>query len=89
MSQFVGMEVEAVRQLARTLQQKAEEINQISATLTQQLGSTQWVGPDATQFRSDWSSTYVTNLRNVSEALIQANQNCLSNAQQQESASSQ
>ena len=87
MSQFVGMDIEGVRTLARVLGQKSEEINNLTTYLTQTLTGTNWVGTDATQFRNDWSSHHVSALRQVSQALVDAQNACLANAQQQEAAS--
>ena len=87
MSQFVGMDIEGVRNLARVLGQRAEEINTLTNTLTHQLSGTQWVGNDANQFRNDWTSHHVSALRQVSQALVDAQHACMTNAQQQEAAS--
>lgn len=87
MSGFVGMEVAAVRQLAAQFGARADEIDQLCNQLTSQLANTQWVGSDATRFRSDWSSTHVAALRNVSNALRDAQRASTANADQQEQAS--
>lgn len=84
---FVGMEIEAVRQLATMFGSKADEIDQLANQLTSQLGGTQWVGPDASRFRDDWQSSHVPSLKSVSNALRQAQQAATSNANQQEQAS--
>lgn len=83
-----GMDVGAVRQLASQFGAKADEIDQIASTLTTQLDGTAWIGPDATRFRSDWQSQHVAALRNVSNALREAQQTAMRNADQQEQASS-
>ncbi len=83
-----GMDISAVRNLAQQFGAKADQIDEISRTLTSQLESTAWVGPDATRFRSDWQSQHVAALRNVSQALRDAQQAAMRNADQQEQASS-
>lgn len=85
---FTGMDIAGVRQLAILLGQKADEIDQIKATLTSQLGSTQWVGADRERFAGDWSGQYSTALTNVSNALRDAMNTANRNAQEQETASS-
>lgn len=85
---FTGMDVEQVRGLATQLVTKAEEIEQISTALSTSLGSTQWEGSDATAFRSDWESTYRTQLANVAGALRDAATIANTNASQQETTSS-
>lgn len=84
---FVGMEIEAVRTLARQFGQKANEIEQIQSQLTTQLGSTQWVGNDAARFREEWQSRHSQSLRQVISALQGAEQDALRNVSEQESAS--
>jgi len=83
-----GLDVQQVRQLASQLNGKAEEIQSILTTLTSQLNSTQWVGPDAEQFRADWSGTHTASLRNVINALNEAGRKANANATAQESTSS-
>lgn len=84
---FVGMDIEAVRQLATQMDSKASEIDNIASTLNSLLGNTEWIGTDATNFRNDWSSIHMTNLRNVSQALKDAAVAARSNATEQDSAS--
>ena len=55
-----GLDIQQVRALAQRLEQKAQEIDQITSTLTSKLGATQWTGPDATKFRNDWSGSYTS-----------------------------
>lgn len=84
---FIGMDVEAVRQLAIQLDNKATDIDSIMSTLNSKLNSTDWVGSDATNFRNDWSSVHMTNLRNVSNALKDAAKSARTNADDQDTAS--
>ncbi len=87
MTGFIGMDVGAVRNLAGQLKAKAEEINTIANTLSSQLDGVQWVGADATTFRSDWSSTHRAQLSAVADALTQASTRATQDAEQQENAS--
>lgn len=84
---FVGMDIEAVRQLATQMDSKASDIDTIANTLNSLLGNTQWIGTDATNFRNDWNSTHMTNLRSVSNALKNAANAARNNASEQEDAS--
>ncbi|MDF1487701.1 WXG100 family type VII secretion target [Tessaracoccus caeni] len=88
MAQILGMDPQAVRELARQLDQSAGQIEQIRSQLTSKLSGTQWVGNDAQQFRSDWESTHVSKLNEVIGALRQASQTANRNAQAQEQTSS-
>jgi len=84
---FIGMDIEAVRQLASQMDTKAGDIETLANTLNNLLNNTEWVGTDATNFRNDWSSTHMTNLRNVSNALKNAARAANTNASEQEQAS--
>ncbi|WP_438354532.1 WXG100 family type VII secretion target [Microbacterium sp. CJ88] len=83
-----GLDVQQVRQLSSQLNTKAGDIQGILTTLTSLLNSTQWTGPDAEQFRSDWSGSHTAALKNVITALQDASQKASSNASAQESTSS-
>ena len=87
MSNFTGMDIAAVRQLANQMTTKAGEIRTIMQQLTTALQSTQWVGPDRERFVGDWQSQHVTALNNVIQGLEAAAQNATRNAQEQETAS--
>ncbi len=87
MAGFTGMDIEGVKQLAQQMRQKSEEIQQISQTLTAALKGAQWVGPDRSQFESDWEGQCVAQLRAVSDRLNDAATRADQNAQQQEQAS--
>lgn len=85
---MVGMNIEEVRALSNQLNQAGSEIEQLASTLTAKLEGTNWVGADATRFKSEWNSTHQSNLRNVVSALQQAAQAANQNAQDQENVSS-
>ncbi|KQR12016.1 hypothetical protein [Cellulomonas sp. Leaf334] len=88
MSNVLGMDITAARDLVRIMNVDADSITQITSRLTQQLQSTPWYGPDAQRFTSDWSGQYVPALQRVVEAL-QANAAALAQqADDQETASS-
>lgn len=87
MATMTGMDIDGVRSFAQLLNQKAEEIQQITAAVTGQLNGVQWAGNDATHFRSDWSGTHVAQLHSVMQSLQQAAQQAAQNASQQEQAS--
>lgn len=84
---FFGMDINAVRQLATQLGQKAQEIETLASQLTTMLGNTEWSGPDATNFRNEWQSQHMTALRNVANALKEAQNRATGNAQEQEQTS--
>ncbi|MBD5786713.1 hypothetical protein IF650_11035 [Cellulosimicrobium terreum] len=82
-----GANVEELRGLGTTLQQKAEEIKSTMQTLNQQIQSVQWQGPDADQFKSnDWPAAQ-TQLTQVAQTLTDAGTKATQNAQAQEQTS--
>jgi uncharacterized protein YukE len=87
MSNFTGMDIPGVRQLATQMDQRAEEIRTLMGQLTSALQSTQWVGPDREQFVGDWQSTHCQQLNHVIQGLSDAANRARQNAQQQEQAS--
>jgi uncharacterized protein YukE len=87
MSNFTGMDIPAVRQLATTMNQKADEIDALRQQLTNQLGNTQWVGADRNQFSNDWSGMYTNSLNQVAQGLRDAATRASNNAAEQEAAS--
>jgi hypothetical protein len=83
-----GMNIEQVRQLAQLLGQKAEMITgDIIPTITSQLSGTEWEGPDAAQFRSDWEGNLSSMLTQVAQQLVDTQTRANRNADEQDSAS--
>lgn len=87
MSNIWGLDVQQVRQLGTSLDQEADSIDQTISKLTGVLNNTQWTGPDATQFRNDWTGAHTSALRKVSQALREVAQQARTNAQAQEQTS--
>jgi uncharacterized protein YukE len=82
-----GANVEDLRGLGQTLQQKADEIRTTMNTLNTQVQGVSWEGPDAQQFKgSDWPAAQ-TQLTNVAQVLTDAGQKATQNAQAQEQTS--
>ena len=72
MSQFTGMDVEAVKQLSVALHNASNDINNIIQTLNPKIHSTQWVGKDQQRFVDDWQNHHMKNLGIVKQALQDA-----------------
>lgn len=66
---MLGLDVEAVREMANTLRMQAEEVRSTVQEITQQLGETDWMGPDADQFESEWTGTHAAKLNEIASAL--------------------
>jgi len=83
-----GLDVQQVRELSSQLNGKASEIQSILSQLTSKLNSTHWTGPDADQFRNEWSGEHTASLKKVIAALNDAGRKAQANAAAQESTSS-
>lgn len=87
MSNVWGLDVQQVRELGTNLDREADAIDAILSKLTGVLNNTQWTGPDATQFRNDWSGAHSAALRKVGQALRDTAQLARTNANAQEQVS--
>ena len=87
MTGFSGMDIQAVRTLASQLNSKAEQIEGLATALNAQLQGTQWLGADATGFRSEWDTRHRPQLTAVAGALREAATRASANALQQEQTS--
>ena len=82
-----GMDIQQVKELAALLGQKASDVDGIISTITSKLNATQWEGPDAQKFRSDWSGQHTQQLKSVAEALRATQTAANKNAAEQETTS--
>ena len=87
MATFTGMDIGQVRGFSGQLSTSAGQINEIVSKLSAMLGNTQWVGPDAAQFRQNWDCVHVQALRRVVAELQEASQRARQNADDQETTS--
>jgi hypothetical protein len=71
----VGANITQLGTLRQLFDQKATEVDELIRQVSAAVGhaggpgSVHWEGRVADRFRSDWASTFVPNLRRVSEAL--------------------
>jgi uncharacterized protein YukE len=84
---LTGMDVQAVRQLASLMTQKASEIEGILGSLSSSLTSAPWVGNDRERFIGEWQGTHVPQLKAVCQMLHDASTAANKNAAEQETAS--
>jgi uncharacterized protein YukE len=82
-----GADIEQLSQLSTQLNSKASEIQNVISQLSSQISSVNWLGPDATKFKSDWQGQHVAQLKQVVSALQAASQSAKKNAQEQQTAS--
>ena len=84
----VGMDIQAVRTLAKLLAAKADEIESIANSLSSKLHSVDWKGHDADQFRDAWNSGHRSQLMHVASSLRDTSNVANRNASDQEQVSS-
>jgi WXG100 family type VII secretion target len=91
MSNMMGMDIEAVRQVAQQLQAQADEIENVITAIDQQIQTAgdNWNGTDADNFQAEWTGTNKPNLAQVATAVRELGQKADQQASEQESTSAQ
>jgi uncharacterized protein YukE len=84
---MIGMDVDQVRALSTQLGAAAEEVQQVSTTLTARLAQTAWVGQDRDRFTQAWEGQHAPGLQLVSQVLQQAAQSAGQQAHEQDGVS--
>lgn len=87
MTAMVGMELEAVRGLAGSFRSNADHLESARRDIDALLGRTSWVGADAQDMRSSWTSHHRQSLDVTAAALREAATLLLEQVRQQELAS--
>jgi hypothetical protein len=81
------MNPQEVRDLGGHLQRVAGDIERLMGEVNTKVGSTTWVGPDATQFKDQWWPEHRQHLQRVATDLNGFGQAALNNAAEQEQTS--
>ena len=81
---FLGLDVIAIKALARQLDAGSAEVDALSRELTTALANVEWFGADQRRFVSEWNSTHRASLQRVRELLSTASTIALQNAKDQE-----
>jgi uncharacterized protein YukE len=68
---FEGMDLAEVRSLAAAIGRAADQLNTAADQLDAELSRSVWKGPDASQFRSQWTNSHRTTLRSTATSLRQ------------------
>ena len=83
-----GADVESLRQLAQTFNNKSQVLdNDVNLALKALVSATDWQGSVGDKFKDDWDSVLAPQLRNAAQALAQAGWDLNRNADEQEQAS--
>jgi len=81
---FMGMDVVAIRHLARQLEIQAGEADSATRELTNALGSTEWKGADQARFVEAWTSQHSPAMRRAAQLLQEAAEIARASATSQE-----
>jgi uncharacterized protein YukE len=79
-----GADVEQLRALAQRAAKAAGELRSAATTVATQVEQSPWRGPDASRFRSDWSSRHAPGLAGLAGALDEASRTLVAQAADQE-----
>ena len=83
-----GADVESLRQLAQTFNNKSQVLdNDVNLALKALVSATDWQGSDGDKFKADWDSVLAPQLRNAAQAVAHAGWDLNRNADEQEQAS--
>lgn len=82
--QYSGMEIAAIRSLARTMESRATEIEGLLNQATAEVNSLNWHGADRERFVNQWESDHASRLRGVAAGLREAAEQARYKAAEQE-----
>ncbi len=83
-NQYSGMEIAAIRSLARTMDGRADEIEHLMAQATAEVNGLTWRGEDRERFVREWESHHARQLLRVSAGLREAANHARRKASEQE-----
>lgn len=81
---YSGMEIQAIRALARTMDNRADEIDTLASQAGSRVHGLSWRGNDRERFVNEWESTHAVRLRRVAEGLRDAANHARHKAAEQE-----
>lgn len=84
MAGMIGMEIAAIRHLARTMDDRASAIETILRNATNRISSVEWAGNDRERFVRGWEDQHAPKLRAVAQGLRNAADKARFNASEQE-----
>ena len=70
----IGAEMGQLQQLGQKFTQESQTVNQLTASINGQVGSTWWKGPAADRFRQAWEGEFRPALQKLEQALQEASQ---------------
>ncbi len=67
---MIGLDPVAMGRLAQRLVEDADLLQETVTTLTSELDTVDWRGPDADAFRETWAAQHAATLRDIAEDLL-------------------
>lgn len=68
----IGAEMGQLEALKNTFDREAQNVGELTSTISGQLGNTWWQGPAADRFRGSWESDYQPMLQRLQQSLQEA-----------------
>lgn len=84
---FMGLDVLAIRHLAKQLETQAREVDIATKDITNLIANTEWFGMDSRRFSESWQANRVPELQQAARLLTEAAQLAGRGATKQENAS--
>jgi WXG100 family type VII secretion target len=70
----IGATIEEMQSLQATFVRESATVEQLTAAISGQVGSTWWVGPAAERFKSEWEGEFKPMLARLSQQLQECSQ---------------
>ncbi|HEV7753845.1 MAG TPA: WXG100 family type VII secretion target [Baekduia sp.] len=70
----IGATIEEMQTLQAAFTRESGTVDQLSSSISGQVGSTWWVGPAADRFKSEWEGEFKPMLARLSAALTECSQ---------------
>lgn len=84
MSDMFGMEILAIRNLAKSMEDRADDIESVLRNTTSRISGLEWAGADRERFVGEWEGTHAPKLAKVVAGLRDAAATARYNANEQE-----
>jgi uncharacterized protein YukE len=65
----IGATIEDMQQLQSTFTRESANVQELTSTVSSQVGATWWVGPAADRFKGQWDSEFRPMLQRLQESL--------------------
>ncbi|MDQ0800455.1 WXG100 family type VII secretion target [Arthrobacter sp. SLBN-112] len=82
-----GADIEQLRSLSKTMDRSGARLLETERQITSLVSSVEWKGIDGSRFRREWSDTWRPMMKRTSESLLDASKTLLTQADEQEQAS--